>query len=202
MATCPLLQECLRDIALALESGYPTSLHYKLHIRRSQCLSKLNRHKEEVEALQSALKCLELVGNMSLQKKCKDYEQKSSRRLHHSCGVRHICKMNLMLSLWNWLDPAGWWIGFCWVVDWILLGGGLDPAGWWIGSSWVVDFSAISCWELFFFIQLHTAALRLIVQSWLDIPTFATRHLHACHHVRAPSGGRWNCGREMSGNFA
>ena len=39
---------------------------------------------------------------------------------------------------------------------------------------------------------------RLIVRSGLDVPTFATRRLHA----RAPSGGRWNCGREMSGNFA
>jgi hypothetical protein len=44
--------------------------------------------------------------------------------------------------------------------------------------------------------------LRLIVRSGLDVPTFATRRLHACHHARAPSGGRWNCGREMSGNFA
>jgi len=52
------------------------------------------------------------------------------------------------------------------------------------------------------FIQLRTAALRLIVQSWLDVPTFTTRRLHACHHARAPSGGRWNCGREMSDNFA
>ncbi|GFG35904.1 hypothetical protein Cfor_05261 [Coptotermes formosanus] len=62
-------QECLRDIALALQSGYPTSLHYKLYLRRSQCLSILNRHKEEVEALQSAQKCLELTRNMSLSKK-------------------------------------------------------------------------------------------------------------------------------------
>jgi len=45
-------------------------------------------------------------------------------------------------------------------------------------------------------------SLRLIVGSELDVPTFATRRLHACHHPRAPSGGRWNCGREMSGNFA
>jgi hypothetical protein len=45
------------------------------------------------------------------------------------------------------------------------------------------------------FIQLRTAAWRLIVRSWLDVPTFATRRLHACHHARAPSGGRWNCGR-------
>ena len=51
------------------------------------------------------------------------------------------------------------------------------------------------------FIQLRTAALRLIVRSWLDVPTFATRRLHACHHARATSGGRWNCGREMSGKF-
>jgi len=52
------------------------------------------------------------------------------------------------------------------------------------------------------FIQLRIAALRLIVRSWLDVPSFATRRLHACHHARAPSGGRWNCGQEMSGNFA
>jgi len=40
------------------------------------------------------------------------------------------------------------------------------------------------------------------VQTGLDVPTFATRRLHACHHARAPTGGRWNRGREMSGNFA
>jgi hypothetical protein len=44
-------------------------------------------------------------------------------------------------------------------------------------------------------------SLRLIVRSELDVPTFATRRLHACHHARAPSGGRWNCGREMSREF-
>jgi hypothetical protein len=48
------------------------------------------------------------------------------------------------------------------------------------------------------FIQLCTAALRLIVQSWLDVPTFATRRLH----VTAPSGRRYNCGRELFGIFA
>jgi len=40
------------------------------------------------------------------------------------------------------------------------------------------------------------------VRSGLDVPTFVTRLLHACHHATAPNGGRWNCGREMSGNFA
>ena len=34
------------------------------------------------------------------------------------------------------------------------------------------------------FIQIRTAALRLIVRSWLDVPTFATRR-HACHHAKA-----------------
>ena len=44
--------------------------------------------------------------------------------------------------------------------------------------------------EVCLFIQLHTAALRLIVRSGLDVPTFATRRLHAFHHARAHSGGR------------
>jgi hypothetical protein len=52
------------------------------------------------------------------------------------------------------------------------------------------------------FIHLRTAAWRLLVRSGLDVPTFATRRLHACRHARAPSGGMWNYGREMSGNFA
>jgi hypothetical protein len=43
--------------------------------------------------------------------------------------------------------------------------------------------------------------LRLIVRSELNVPTFATRRLHAYHHAKAPSGGRWNFGREMSGKF-
>jgi len=30
---------------------------------------------------------------------------------------------------------------------------------------------------------------RLIVRSGLDVPTFATRRLHACHHARAAEGG-------------
>ena len=39
------------------------------------------------------------------------------------------------------------------------------------------------------------------MRSVLDVQTFATRRLHACHHAREPSGGRWNCGREMYGKF-
>ena len=41
--------------------------------------------------------------------------------------------------------------------------------------------------------------LRLILRSGLNVPNFATSRLHACHQARAPSGGRWNCGREVSG---
>jgi hypothetical protein len=43
---------------------------------------------------------------------------------------------------------------------------------------------------------------RLIMRSGLDVSTFATRRLHACRHARAPNGGRWNCGRKMSGKFS
>jgi len=49
----------------------------------------------------------------------------------------------------------------------------------------------------FFFSNYALQPLRLIVRSGLDVPTFATGRLH----TRAPRGGRWNCGREMSGNF-
>jgi hypothetical protein len=62
----PLLQECLQGISLALQNIYPKSLHYKLHTRHGQCLASLKRHKEQVKALQSALKCLELMEDMSL----------------------------------------------------------------------------------------------------------------------------------------
>jgi len=50
--------------------------------------------------------------------------------------------------------------------------------------------------------SVYANGLRLTVRSWLDVPNFTTGRLHVCHHVRAPSGGRWNCGQEMSGNFA
>jgi len=58
------------------------------------------------------------------------------------------------------------------------------------------------CYFLFIlFSTTHYSLLRLIVRSGLEVPVFATRRLHACHHTRAPGGGRWNCGREMSGKF-
>jgi len=42
---------------------------------------------------------------------------------------------------------------------------------------------------LLFFFNYAVQLLRLIVRSGLDVPTFATRRLHACHHARAPSCG-------------
>ena len=53
------------------------------------------------------------------------------------------------------------------------------------------------CFFFLIYTTTHCSLLKLIVRSGLDVPTFATRR----HHVRAPSGGRWNCGREMSGKF-
>jgi len=50
--------------------------------------------------------------------------------------------------------------------------------------------------------NLRTEAFKAYCAIWVRLPTFATRRLHACHHARAPSGGKWNCGREMSENFA
>jgi hypothetical protein len=54
---------------------------------------------------------------------------------------------------------------------------------------------------LFIYTTTHCSLLRLIVRYGLDVPTFTTRRLHARHHARAPSGGRWNCEREMSGKL-
>jgi len=36
----------------------------------------------------------------------------------------------------------------------------------------------MSSYYYYYYFQLRTAALRLIVRSWLDVPTFATTHLH------------------------
>jgi len=69
-------------------------------------------------------------------------------------------------------------------------------------SYYRTDYNAWLSAVLLFIFNYALQPSRLIVLSGLDVPTFATRRLHACHHARAPSGGRWNCGREMSGNFA
>jgi len=71
---------------------------------------------------------------------------------------------------------------------------------WWICTYpffVIVIGSFIFSYMYVMFLYYALQPSRLIVRSELDVPTFATRH----HHARAPSGGRWNCGREVSGNF-
>jgi hypothetical protein len=51
----------------------------------------------------------------------------------------------------------------------------------------------LSCplWAVTMFMFIFNYALqplRPVVRSGLDVPTFATRRLHACHHARVPSG--------------
>jgi hypothetical protein len=55
----------------------------------------------------------------------------------------------------------------------------------------------------YYFFQLRTAAIKAYCAIWVRRSNFfATRCLHACHQAKAPSGGIWNCGQEMFGNFA
>jgi hypothetical protein len=70
----------------------------------------------------------------------------------------------------------------------------------WYYTLWVTG--TVTNRSLLLLFNYALQPLRLIVRSWLDVPTFATRCLRACHHARAPSSRRWNCGRKMSGNFA
>ena len=51
------------------------------------------------------------------------------------------------------------------------------------------------CGIIIFFFNLRTAAFKAYCVIWVRRSNFR-------HHARATSGGRWNCGREMSGNFA
>jgi hypothetical protein len=61
--------------------------------------------------------------------------------------------------------------------------------------------NCLVCWGILLFVNYALQHLRLTVRYWLNVPTFTTRRFHACQHARAPSGGRWSCGREMTGNF-
>jgi hypothetical protein len=48
------------------------------------------------------------------------------------------------------------------------------------------NFTSIASFVCLYHYALQS--LRLIVRTWLHIPTFATRRLHACHHARAAGG--------------
>ncbi|XP_066968719.1 SET and MYND domain-containing protein 4-like [Macrobrachium rosenbergii] len=47
-------QLCLNDIELAVEAGYPSNLMYKVLDRRGQCLVKLGKHSQALEAFHAA----------------------------------------------------------------------------------------------------------------------------------------------------
>jgi hypothetical protein len=62
----------------------------------------------------------------------------------------------------------------------------------------------LSGYGLLLLLLFSTYALqpsRLILRSGLDVPTFATRCLHACHHTRAPSGEGGTVGEKCPGIF-
>lgn len=52
------IKECLEDIALALKYRFPKETEYKLHQRKGQCLVRLGRTKEALQAMEMALKTL------------------------------------------------------------------------------------------------------------------------------------------------
>ena len=52
----------------------------------------------------------------------------------------------------------------------------------------------IMAFYLFIIFNLCTAAFKAYCAIWVRRSNFR-------HHARAPSGGRWNCEREMSENF-
>jgi len=69
-------------------------------------------------------------------------------------------------------------------------------------TRWINFYAVVLIIIIIIIFNYTLQPLRLILRFGLDVPTFATRRLHACHHAWAPGGGRWNCGQEMSGNFA
>ena len=62
---------------------------------------------------------------------------------------------------------------------------GWSPEMWCVHSAWSTGIILPVGLQLF--VCLYNYALqplRLIVRSWLDVQTFATRRLHACYHAR------------------
>lgn len=51
-------EECLKDIELALRNSYPESLRYKLYTRKAECMDKLKRYQEAIDAYNCALELL------------------------------------------------------------------------------------------------------------------------------------------------
>ena len=58
-------EDCLTDIDLALEAGYPTSMVYKLYIRQCKCLLELNRIPQAQEAFDKAIDAIDRLEKAS-----------------------------------------------------------------------------------------------------------------------------------------
>ena len=54
--------DCLTDIELALEAGYPNHMVYKLYIRQCKCLLELTRIPEAQEAFDKAIDAIDRSG--------------------------------------------------------------------------------------------------------------------------------------------
>ena len=55
-------EDCLTDIELALEAGYPTHNAYKLYIRQCKCLLELCRIPQAQEAFDKAIDAIDRSG--------------------------------------------------------------------------------------------------------------------------------------------
>lgn len=66
-----IFQDCLRDIELAFQKGYPEDRSYKLYMRKGHCLSKLGRIKAALQAFRLALHALENARDMPKEKHSK-----------------------------------------------------------------------------------------------------------------------------------
>ncbi len=51
-------QECLEDIDMALDLGYPEELMFKLHERKGKCFAQLGRNQEAIDSFKEASTCL------------------------------------------------------------------------------------------------------------------------------------------------
>ena len=63
-----LYKECIADINLTFELGYPADLVYKLHERKAKCYVQLGQNQDAIESLQKATQC---VADTQLDKKAK-----------------------------------------------------------------------------------------------------------------------------------
>lgn len=68
MFTCGF-QDSLQDIERALKVGYAENLKYKLYFRKGECLSKLNKCCESIDAYKLALTYLEKADCISLSRR-------------------------------------------------------------------------------------------------------------------------------------